>query len=332
MYRVALVGCGTIGNVHAEAYARMEDAKLVGIVDIREMHGREKAFLLNTNWYATLEQLLAEEEVDVVDICVPTYLHRAYVEQAARAGKHVICEKPIARTLEDAQAMIQLCEEHGVRLFIAQVLRFFPQYRRAHELLAANAVGDVGTVRAMRGGGFPRAWNDWYANVELSGTLVVDAIIHDFDFLRWCFGEVERVYAKGLLGRDINRLDHAFVSLRFQNGVIGHVEGTWAYPSGFKTMLEVAGNKGVLEHTSGNEAPIHLSLRDNQYRSGGVAVPESPLEKDPYQLELEHFLACLTTGDAALVTAEDAYKALEISLAALKSIQTGEAVALGVAK
>ncbi|WAH35570.1 Gfo/Idh/MocA family protein [Alicyclobacillus dauci] len=329
MFRVALVGCGTIGSVHAAGYLRMANATLVGIVDIRENHGRKMAKRFDTQWYSSLQQILEAEEVDVVDVCVPTYLHRSIVEQAARAGKHVICEKPIARTLDDAEAIIRICSEYGIRLFIAQVLRFFPQYRQTHELLEAGAMGSVGTARAMRGGGFPQGWNDWYASVERSGTLVVDMIIHDFDFLRWCFGEVQRVYAKGLLGRELNRLDHAFVSLRFQNGVIAHVEGTWAYPSGFRTMLEVAGTEGVLEHRSDEEMPIHLSLRQNGTETGGVAVPESPLDKDPYQLELEHFLSCIETASDALVTPHDAYKALEISLAALKSIQTGEPVELG---
>lgn len=184
MFRVGLVGCGTIGSVHAQGYTRMEDVELAGIVEVREDHGRAMAQLFHTTWYPTIEALFEEAEVDVIDICVPTYLHRGYVETAARAGKHVICEKPMARTLADAQAMIDVCEENGVRLFIAQVLRFFPQYRKAYELLQAGAVGQVGTVRTTRGGVFPTSWNDWYASAENSGTLIVDMIIHDFDFLR----------------------------------------------------------------------------------------------------------------------------------------------------
>lgn len=330
MYRVGLIGCGTIGSVHAAGYLRMQDVELAGIVEVRETHGREMAARFQTTWYPTFEALLKATQVDVIDVCVPTYLHRGYVEAAAKAGKHVICEKPIARSLEDAKAMIDICEANGVRLFIAQVLRFFPQYRKAYDLLQKGALGDVGTVRTTRGGVFPTSWNDWYASAANSGTLIVDMIIHDFDFLRWCFGEVQRVYAKSLHGRDLNRLDHAFVSLRFANGMIGHVEGTWAYPSGFKTRLEIAGTKGVLEHVSENEMPIHLELRERVGEVQGVAVPESPLAKDPYQLELEHFVACIRTGADPIVTAQDAYEALRISLAALESAATGVPIDLGV--
>jgi UDP-N-acetylglucosamine 3-dehydrogenase len=154
----------------------------------------------------------------------------------------------------------------------------------------------------------------------------VDMIIHDFDFLRWCFGEVERVYAKSQLGRDQSRMDHALVSLRFKNGVIAHTAGTWAYPNGFRTELEIAGSEGIIHHNSEEATPIFASLRSSRSGGGGVAVPESPLTKGPYYLELEHFIDCIQNGTKPIVTAEDAYKALEISLAALQSVQTGQPV------
>jgi UDP-N-acetylglucosamine 3-dehydrogenase len=328
MWRVAVIGAGTMGTVHASAYTHMDGVELVGIVDIRENEREQLANQSQTQSFASLEELLEEVSVDVIDICVPTYLHRAYIEQAAMAKKHVICEKPIALTLEDARAAIQACDDAGVNLFIGHVVRFFPEYRMAREMVQQGSVGRVGTVRTMRGGGFPTAWEDWYAGSLKSGTLVVDMIIHDFDFLRWCFGEVTRVFAKSTLGRELNRIDHAFVSLRFGNGVIGHVEGTWAYPTGFRTELEIAGDQGIIQHNSDDAVSIKTAFRGRSDLPTGVAVPESPLEKSPYQLELEHFIHCLTTGEQPLVTAADGYKALEISLAALESVRTGQPVEL----
>lgn len=328
MVKVAVIGAGTMGSVHSVAYVNMSDTELVGIVDIRNEVGRKLAEKLNTNFYYSLEELLEHEELDVIDVCVPTYLHREYVEKIAKAKKHIICEKPIARTLEDAKAMIETCKKEGVDLYIAQVLRFFPEFKRIQELVAAEKVGKVGTVRTVRGGIFPTAWEDWYANVEKSGTLIVDMIIHDFDFLRWCFGEVERVYAKSLYGRELNRIDHALVSLRFENGVIAHVEGTWAYPSGFRTELEIAGAKGIIQHNSDESVPIKSALRQSGSSQTGVAVPESPLKIGPYQIELEHFIECIKNRTKPIVTAEDGVKALEISLAALESVKTGQPVFL----
>ncbi|WP_067924966.1 Gfo/Idh/MocA family protein [Alicyclobacillus shizuokensis] len=326
--KVAVVGAGTMGTVHSEAYREMADVDLVGILDIRPEAAQRLAARRETAAYTTLNALIQAAQPDVVDVCVPTYLHRQVVEAAAVAGCHVICEKPIARTLADAEAMIRVCQAAGVKLYIAHVVRFFPEYRRAHDLVCDGAVGRVGVVRAMRGGAFPVGWEDWYANVAKCGTVIVDSMIHDFDFLRWCFGEVDRVYAKSQLGRDMVQSDHAFVSLRFQNGVIAHVEGTWAYPSGFYTELEMAGAKGLIEFRSQDAIAVHTQIRQSERAHAGVQVPESPLVKSPYQLELEHFLECIRRDVQPLVTAEDACKALEISLAALASARAGKPVRL----
>lgn len=327
MLKVAVLGAGTMGTVHSKAYSRMDRADLVGIVDMRPAVGKKLADSCNTNAYTSLDALLAEQNPDVIDVCLPTYLHRTYVERAAELGKHVVCEKPIARSLEDADSMILACMTAGVRLFVGHVVRFFPEYREMKSIIDSGKIGTVGTVRTFRGGGFPTGWEDWYASVERSGSLVVDLAIHDFDFLRWCFGKVERVYAKSLHGRDANRMDHALVSLRFESGVIGHLEASWAEPSGFHTSFEAAGTGGIVSHNSDEATPVHSLLRGGHANThGGVAVPDSPLLTSPYFTELEHFLTCIETGESSIVTAEDAYHALQISLAANQSIRTGEVV------
>lgn len=326
MLKVAVIGAGTMGSVHATAYSKMSSTELVGIVDPRREHTAKLASSLGTKSYDTLENLLEANDPDVVDVCVPTYLHRTYVERLARLKKHVICEKPISRTLEDARAMIDTCNKEGVDLYIAQVVRFFPEYKRAHDLLLDGAVGETGTVYAMRGGVFPQGWQDWYANFDRCGTLIVDMMIHDFDFLRWCYGDIERVFAKSMWGRDFQRLDHAMVSLRFKSGVIALCEGTWAHTDGFRTRLEISGKEGIISHDSEEAVAIRSSFRTRSSEAAGVAVPESPLNHDPYYLELEHFIDCIEHGKPPIVSAEDGYQALEISLAALESIQTGNPV------
>lgn len=328
MLKVAVLGAGTMGKVHAEAYSRMENAELAGIADIRSEIAGPIADKLGTKAFSSLNEMLEAIEFDVLDICLPTYLHRDYVEAAAKAKKHIICEKPIARTLEQAREMIEITKREGVKLYIAQVLRFFPEFKRAHDLVKSGAIGEVGTVRSMRGGVFPEAWEDWYASYEKCGTLIVDMIIHDFDFMLWCFGDVERVFAKSQWGRELNRSDHALVTLRFKNGIIAHTEGTWAYPEGFRSELEIAGTEGIIHFDSDESIPIKTSVRSAAGQTGGVAVPESPLEKNPYQEELEHFIDCILTDQAPIVTPEDAYKALEVSLAALESARTGQPVCI----
>jgi UDP-N-acetylglucosamine 3-dehydrogenase len=321
--KVAVIGAGTMGTVHSEAYADMPGTEIAGIVDIRLAAAQSLADRTQTNAYDSFDALLAHEQPDVIDICVPTHRHRAYTEQAARAGKHVICEKPMARTLADARAMLNVCESAGVRLFLAHVVRFFPEYSQATRSVQKGAVGKPGVIRTTRAGGHPTAWEDWYASYARSGGVIMDLLIHDFDWLRATFGEVERVFARSLRGRDTQRLDYALVTLRFAGGAIAHVEGSWAHRGGFHTSIEIAGTQGMIEHDSRQSAPIRVHTDSRQHGQAGVAVPESPLTQSPYYLELEHFLHCIRTTTEPIVTAEDGYKALEIAAAANLSAATG---------
>lgn len=321
--KVAVIGAGTMGFVHSTAYGSMPGVELVGIVDQRLSAAKSLSERVGTRAYDSWDALMANEAPDVIDVCVPTYLHRGCVELAAKAGKHVICEKPMARTLADARAMLAACKEAGVKLFPAQVVRFFPEWERARQLLEQGAVGRPGVIRTTRAGGFPTAWQDWYACYTRSGGVIMDLIIHDFDWLRSAFGEVERVYAKSLRGRDTQRLDYALVTLRFQSGAIAHVEGSWAHRDGFYTRMEIAGTDGIIEFDSRQAAPIRVAVDKVEGGAPGVAVPESPLAQSPYYKELEHFIDCIQNGAAPRVTAEDGYKALEIATAALVSAATG---------
>jgi UDP-N-acetylglucosamine 3-dehydrogenase len=328
MQKVLVIGAGTMGTVHTEAYAAMDHAELVGIADIQKNKADRLAVQCGTKAFESYEEALRNlPQVDVIDVCLPTYLHKKYVKIAADAEKHVICEKPLARNLEDAREMIQYCKDRNVQLFVGHVIRFFREYKRAKEILETDSIGEVGVARTRRGGIFPTAWNDWYADFQNSGGLVLDMVIHDFDFLRWCFGEVERVYAKSLLGRDYLRLDYALVTLRFKNGVIAHVEGSWAH-EGFSMAFELAGKSGIIDYDSSKTSSIKALTRNKEEGGGGVAVPESPLKENPYYLELKHFLSCIETGEDPVVSTDDAYKAMEISLAALRSIETGKPVTL----
>ncbi|CEG26444.1 Gfo/Idh/MocA family protein [Bacillus sp. B-jedd] len=328
MQKILMIGAGTMGMEHAASYYAMEDVQLVGIVDLRKEQAEKIIGAHDTKVFATIEEAVESlEQIDVIDICVPTFLHKEYVIKAADYGIDVICEKPLSYSLQDAREMIDYCKAKNVKLFVGHVVRFFPQYAQVRELIQQGAIGEIGVVRTRRGGNFPAGWGDWYADHSKSGGVILDLIIHDFDFLRWTFGEVERVFAKGLAGRNIEHLDYALVTLVFESGVIAHVEGSWAHQT-FSTQFEFAGKKGILEYDSLKEEPVLLSVRESAEEKGGVAVPQSPLKVSPYRTELEHFLDCLKTNETPIVTAEDAYKAMEISAAALQSLKTGLPVTL----
>jgi UDP-N-acetylglucosamine 3-dehydrogenase len=193
--RVGVIGAGFIGAIHLDAYANMPEVEVVGVADARPESATAGAAIVGAHAYPSYEELVAAEDVDVVDVCLPTAYHRELALRAARAGKHVILEKPIARTLEDAQAIVEAFSDTHQRLFVGHVVRFFPEYQRIKAMVDEGDLGTVGIVRTSRRSPFLRGWNDWYADWRMSGGVLLDMLIHDFDFLRWALGEVERLYA-----------------------------------------------------------------------------------------------------------------------------------------
>lgn len=321
--RVLLIGAGTMGGVHAESYTRMPDVDLIGIVDTDLERGQRLAQQYQvTNFVSFID--VPTDSFDLVDVCVPTPFHKEYALAAAKLTKHVICEKPIARTIEDAQEMIQACKNAGVTLLVGHVVRFFPQYVRAKYLVDEGRIGEVAVARTFRGGSFPHAWNDWYSNTDWSGGVLVDLTIHDFDFLRWTFGEVDHVYTK-LVDRAKPRLTYSVSTLRFKSGVIAHVEGSWAH-TGFTTRFEFAGSGGIIDEDMTKSATLNVSMGETD--RPGVAVPLAPVFENPYYLELRHFIDVILERSLPRVTANDGLAALKIALACRRSAQLGEPVAV----
>ncbi|MDO8588364.1 MAG: Gfo/Idh/MocA family oxidoreductase [Armatimonadota bacterium] len=329
MLRIGVVGIGGMGSHHSAQWYAMPNVELVAVADIRPEVAAERAKQRGgCKSFGSLEEMLNGVELDAVDICVPTPWHKELTLKAAAAGKHVCCEKPMARTLSDCRAMIDACEEAGVRLFIAHVLRYFQEFRRGKEMIDQGVVGKPTIVRTSRGGRHPIAWNDWFANYEWSGGVILDTTIHDFDWLRWCFGDVERVYAKGLYKAGLDHIDYGLVTLRFKSGVISHTEATWARYGAFRTMFDIAGDAGLLTHDSRTTPSLNVDLKEAVKVKVGVQVPASSVTVDPYYLELEHFANCLKTGEPLSITPYDALKAVEIGVAALESVETGKPVTL----
>jgi predicted dehydrogenase len=277
--------------------------------------------------YETLDALL--KAVDVVDICTPTYLHYEQVLAAARAGRHVVCEKPLALTAADGHAMIDACAGAGVKLLVGHVVRFFPEYALAKATVERGEIGRVAVTRLSRVSPVPTwAVDNWLFDLSRSGGMMVDLMIHDFDYARWVAGDVESVFARSVRSHSPDAPgDYALAILRHTSGALSHVEGGWAYPPPvFRTALEIAGDVGLIEHPAGSSAPLGVYLMQNARMQGG-GVPSSPMLEDPYVTEIKHFYGVLS-GEITVprVTGEDALAALKIALAARLSAETGRRV------
>jgi myo-inositol 2-dehydrogenase/D-chiro-inositol 1-dehydrogenase len=327
--RVGLVGAGSMGTVHAAAW-RAAGAELVGIHATDSEGARTLAERHQSRAYEDLDALLAA--VNVVDLCVPTHLHRDLTLRAASTGKHVVCEKPIALSVEDGEEMIAACEAAGVRLFVAMVVRFFPQYARAHDLVSRGEIGDAAVLRLRRVSYAPTGRGDnWFTDEARSGGMVVDLMIHDFDIARWIAGDVTRVFARSAPKSTPDAHDdQVLATLRHANGAMTLVEGGWAYPPGlFRTGLDVAGTKGVIEWSSDDPPGLRQHLRASESgATAAVGLPAGALGEDPYETEIRHVLHALETGEPFTVTPQDALEALRIALAARESTRTGQPVTL----
>ncbi|KRE75726.1 Gfo/Idh/MocA family protein [Paenibacillus sp. Soil750] len=324
--KIAIVGCGGMGNVHALSYVNMPDVELTGVCDLDIELAQALSVKTGAPAYTTFEAMLNEADFDIVSVTLPSYLHKEYTLKAAQAGKHVICEKPLALNLEDAAAMIQGCEQYGVRLFVGHVVRFFPEYVQMKQAIDEGKLGRVGVIHAKRIGSHPGDVRPWFKDSEKSGGVITDLMIHDIDFLRWAIGDVKSVYG---LNQRVNDLDYALVTLLFENGAVANVEAFWGYQGPFQTAVEIAGSKGIIRSDSQKSSSLHICKAPSDSEGRRFAeVPQSPGYASPYDLEIAHFIQCIRDGSEPIVTANDAYKALEITMAALESVRTGKSVQL----
>ena len=325
MLKVGIVGSGFMGSTHASAWAKLP-VELVGICSTDQKRATELAAQYGTQSFASPDKLL--EQVDALDICTPTHLHHPMVLQAAAAGKHIVCEKPLARTAAQGREMVQACQQAKVHLLVAHVLRFSPEYVQAKAVVERGDIGRVAVQRFTRCSALPNwATDNWLMTLEKSGGMLLELMIHDFDYARWVAGDVESVFAKSLRGRHPDaRVDYALVMLKHTNGAITNVEGGWAYKPGmFRTAFEIAGDAGLIEHPADSSTPIGIYMKESA-QSADAPVPTSPLAEDPYFTQIKHFYDVLTTGVPSRVTAEDGLAAVQIGLAAIESVRKGRQV------
>lgn len=327
---IAILGCGTMGLTYARNMGMMPGVRVSGVFDLNEEQASKAAALCGAAIYTNLDELLAKEKPETVAICLPTYLHKEFVVRLAPLGIHIICEKPAALSLVDARAMEEICRQHGVRLFIGHVVRFFPNYRNAWQHVQSGNIGQPKMAHFKRFGSHPAGADNWYYDRSKSGGVILDLMIHDIDYARWMFGEVKSVFASKS-SPEHSGMQYAQVTLEFESDAIANLTSYWGYPGEFTTQYEISGEKGILRFDSNQVHSFELKVAasNEQGAPQGTQVPESPMVHDPYYHELQHFIHCIRTGEQPIVTSDDACRAVEIALAAENSVHTGEPVRLG---
>jgi scyllo-inositol 2-dehydrogenase (NAD+) len=252
-FRLAIVGAGRAGMVHATNAAQwLGTAELACVVETDEARAREVSAELGVHAYPTLEHALAHDLFEGVVITTPTPTHRDLTVLATAAGKHVLCEKPLALTVSDCDEMIACAEDACVVLQVGFVRRFQPEFVEAKRRIDAGEIGLPMVVKSLtRGPGLPPAWA---LDLRRSNGMLAEVNSHDFDCVRWLVGsDIERVYTeianfKGeARGVDVeNFYDNAVVTLRFESGALGTIDGTCPADVGYDARTEVLGTEGLI--------------------------------------------------------------------------------------
>lgn len=326
--RVGVVGAGFMGATHLAAWTAEGHHALV--FDVHPERAEALAARHGARAVRTLEELLAD--ADVVDICAATDRHAEIAIAAAQAGRHVICEKPLARTLPEARTMLEACEGAGVRLFAAHVVRYFPEYALARARVMAGAIGRPAVLRLRRASYRPRhPEGHWLFDHARSGGIILDLMIHDLDYARWIAGDVVSLQCHSVgLARPELRVDHAVAILSHASDAISLVTGSWALGRpDFRTSFELAGSHGLIEHDSAR-SPVSTWLEPGAEvgEHGAVGLPSSPVAEEPYRLELRDFHREIVDGIPARVSAQDGLEAMRLAAAANESARTGLPVRL----
>lgn len=334
MVTVAILGGGFMGGAHANNYAALAERVRVKTVYSRSPERAQRvAEIVGAGVSADLEATIADPEVDAVDICLPTPLHRTTAERSFELGKDVFLEKPLALTLEDGEAILRAATASGRMLMVGLVLRFWPEYVELHRRVSAGELGRAFAVTASRLSP-PADWAAWYRDVSQSGGPLVDLMVHDFDQANWLLGEPRSVYARAAASADPAYPDHIAAIVEY-DGAQAVVEGSMALPASFpfSSLIRVNGEAGTAEYAfraapaedGGNIGEVDESARGLRVhpRDG---EPELVLldPVDPWGPELEEFVSCLEQGRRPENgTGEQALLALRVSLAARRSLESG---------
>jgi len=341
MDRVAIIGCGWAGMRHAQAFKRC-GASVTWAVDLVERRAAELSRQLNVEarLATDYQEALRDPAVDAVDICLPHDLHEAVALAAAKAGKHILCEKPMAATLEEADRMIAACEKAGVVLMIAENVYFSSLFLKVRQLLDQGLIGKPALLLMTRQCYLMRSFLEdrrWFLNAKAAaGGIMMSGGVHDFSTALLLIDDIHSVYSLRAPQRflEMEGDDTSVALVRFKNGAVGSFVQSFV----MKSLITAA---GVEIHTLRIDGELgSISVKDSRTirlyseqaeMQGGETLIQHEIfvpEQDTFLLEVEHFLDCLHTGTEPVTSGRAMRRPLEIVLAAYQSMESGAPVFL----
>ena len=319
--KIGIAGAGLMGETHALNYQKIQDVKVFALAERNEE--RSEKFLKTfhpVKVYQDVFDMINDNEIDVIDICLPTPLHVPVTIASLNNNKHVLLEKPIALTIEDALKIKDAEEKSNAKLMIAHVLRFWPQYTVIQKYIQDELLEQgITEIYASRFNELP-LWSEgtWIMEEEQSGGLIIDLMIHDIDFITWNLGKVNRVWCTGIHNSN-NFAIQVMSVLEMANGAVAYVEGGYLHPSqaGLSSQMRVYTGNSLLEMYS-HQNNIVLT------RSNGPREELKVPSMDGYYEEIKYFIDCIRHDkEIRQVTTEDAIGSLKICLSLKESLKQG---------
>ncbi len=341
MIGVGLIGAGFIGRNHFNQYEKLTDCStVVALCDkepdrragdwsnvggnVGDMRGTQRD-LGDIKPYADWQELIADAQVDMVDICVPTYLHREMAIEALKTGKHVLCEKPMALTVEQCDEMLAAAARAEGKFMIAQCIRFWPECVWLKQAIDDRRWGPLNALNLRRQASTPDySLNDWLLDPELSGGAILDLHVHDVDWAIHLLGKPKAVIAQAYR-RPNGAFDRVHALWDYGPGRVVQLEGCWDMPPGFGFNMGFSArfeNAAVVFDLSSGK-PLTVYTPD-----GGADTPEMP-PNDGYFNEIEYFLGCIERNeDPKTSTPRESRDAVAIALAEKQSARAGQSVSI----
>lgn len=335
MTGVCLVGAGRAGMIHARNFAsRVPGARMTAVADTVQASAEKAAEELGVVYHTTdYREALQRPDVDAVIVVTPTKYHIDVVLEAAKAGKHILCEKPMAMNQEECALMIEAAAKNHVKLQIGFMRRFDKNFRRAKEIVDSGAIGDVVTVKSLTHG--PSTPREWMYDIEKSSGPLAEVNSHDIDTLRW-FTESDAVSLHAMAGnfrcgeareRYPDFYDTVLMNVRMKNGTIGNIDGAQGVSYGYDSRVDIVGTKGNIQ-IGGLQSGTTLTYTKEGGMTGDVVRSWMDLFEDAYLNEDMSFINCIEKGTEPEVTGYDGMKAVEIVKAGNESIRIGKIVEL----
>lgn len=338
--KFAIIGCGRICKVHAAVLSNLPEVKVVAVCDVVEERAKKFATKYNCQFTTSYRDILKRDDVDVIDICAPSFLHSEIAINSANAGKHVVSEKPIALSLEDADRMIESCKKAGVNLFVVKQNRYNPPIVKLKEALDEGRFGKIyfgnATVRWYRSQSYYEE-NEWFG--KFGGGVLINQASHNIDMLQWLMGPVTQVYAKtATAGHDIAVEDLGIAIVKFRNGAWGTIEATTcAYPKNLEGSITIIGENGTVQ-IGGIQMNKTTIWEFKDYRNeDGLYSKYSTNPPDIYgyghiKMMEDVVNTILNNSSNKVIDGVEGRKSLELILALYESAKTGREITISEEK